>query len=291
MLKRSLFCAVVTLVPFAGSVVFAAAPASHVAGSMTVNGKKTDFRYVTAVTDSSMFFPDKRKDLVLVFSDVSVASSDVDASRLTRRWADGTLSALLLRIQPWDRQVISGNLWAGNLAKKGKQISGNGMANFLPSKFDSQSVEGRITQKKYGDDSVSLSVDVTFSAPISGGSLDFANPELASVSSTETKLTGERLPAGGGAPGAGYLAFVKALHAGGAAAIGKYLPAPMRGSSEEMKAVLPMLRDMAPKDSKITGGVSNGSQAELEMTSASGKGIVKMTHEKDGWKFNGVRPM
>jgi len=47
---------------------------------------------------------------------------------------------------------------------------------------------------------------------------------------------------------------------------------------------------MVPKDSKVTGGTSNATEAELDFSCSAGKGVAKMTREKDGWKFNGAHP-
>ena len=263
------------------------AASNQVTGSMTVNGKKTEFHHVVAVAVPGMFHHDKN-DLVIVLSDVPVAANQVEGGNLTRLWMDGKLSALLLRIEPSDKQVISGNLWAGNLAKQGRQISGNGMADFLPSKFDASHVDAHLVQKKYGDKELWMTMDATISAAIEGGKLDFTAPEPEHEMAAEKKLDGKPLPSGGGDPGAAFSAFVKAVHAGKGDAIKKMLSSDLRKSSEDMSQITPMLQDLIPNDTKVLGGISDGNNAELDITSkANGKGMVKMVREKDGWKFRG----
>ena len=263
------------------------AAANSVTGSMTVNGKKTEFHHVIAVASPGMFH-ENRKDLVIVLSDEPVAASDVEGSTLTKRWMDGKLSAILLRIQPWDKQMISGNLWAGNLAKEGRQISGNGFADFLPSKFDATHVDAHLVQKKYGDKELWMSMDATISAAIEGGKLDFTSPEPQHEMPVEKKLDGKPLPSGGGDPGAAFNAFLKAVHGNQGDAAKKLLAQDLQKNAGNMKDFLPMFQELIPKDTKVLGGISDGNNAELDITSkANGKGMVKMVREKDGWKFRG----
>lgn len=263
------------------------AAANSVTGSMTVNGKKTEFHHVVAVAARGMF-DHNRNDLVIVLSDEPVAANEVEGSTLTKRWMDGKLSALLLRIEPWDKQVISGNLWAGNLAKEGRQISGNGMADFLPTKFDAGHVDAHLIQKKYGDKELWMTMDATISAAIEGGKLDFTSPEPEHAMPAEKKLEGKKLPADGGEPGAAFTAFVKAVHAGKSDAVKNLLSSDLKKNAKDLSQVVPLFKDLIPKDTKVLGGISDGTNAELDISSAAnGKGTVKMVHEKDGWKFQG----
>ncbi len=271
----------------------AAAPAS-VKGSMTVNGTTVQLHHVVALAEEDPFHSEK-KDLVIVLSDVPVSTSDIVKKNITGIWMTGKLNAIRVEVQPWSKQAIGGNLWAAVLAKKGTQITGSGMGDFTATKLTADHVTGHLSTKDYGMSDVKLSYDATFDAPIEEGRIDLKAPapekQKNSDKTTKTQpvkmVGGKPLPAGGGDPGAAYIAYTKAIQAGVSATILKSLPKADRDSlaGADPKEAFSILKDFTPKDAKVTGGTSNGTNAELAVTSSLGKGTVTMVREADGWKY------
>ena len=75
------------------------------------------------------------------------------------------------------------------------------------------------------------------------------------------------LPAGGGDPGKAYASYVKILAAGDIDGIKKAVTAD-RGKQlddPKMKAMLPMIQSMQPKDIKVTGGTMTSKEATLNV--------------------------
>jgi hypothetical protein len=270
----------------------AAGPAT-VTGSMTVNGATVQLHYVVALAETNPFHSTK-KDLVIVLSDVPVATSDIVKKNMTAIWMTGKLNAIRIEVQPWDKQVIGGNLWAAVLATKGTQITGSGMGDFTATKLTADHVTGHLSTKDYGMSDALLSYDATFDAPIDEGRIDLQAPEPEKesdsgkgASHTVKIVGGKPLPAGGGDAGAAYLSYTKGVQSGVAAAILKYLPKADRDAlaGADTSIAFSMLKDFTPKDAKVTGGQSNGTNAALTITSSLGDGTVTMLHEADGWKY------
>jgi len=288
-LRRSAFLCAMFM--SALTAAHAAGPAA-VTGSMTVNGTTVQLHYVVALASADPFHSTKN-DLIIVLSDVPIATSDILKKNITAIWMTGKLNAIRVEVQPWDKQVIGGNLWAASLAKKGTQITGSGMGDFTATKLTADHVTGHLSTKDYGMSDALLSYDATFDAPIEEGRIDLTAPEPEkeggkAVDSHPAGIAGGKpLPAGGGEAGAAYLSYTKAVQSGVPAAILKYLPKADRDAlaGADTTGAFSMLKDFTPKEAKVRGGKSNGTNAELTVTSSLGNGTVTMVHEADGWKF------
>ncbi|HEV8435247.1 MAG TPA: hypothetical protein VGR95_17695 [Thermoanaerobaculia bacterium] len=276
------------------AVIADAADRGTVTGSMTVNGTTVQLHHVVALADANPFHS-TRKDLVIFLSDVPVSTSDIVKKNISAIWMTGKLNAIRVEVQPWDKQAIGGNLWAAVLAAKGTQITGSGMGDFTATKLTADHVTGHLSTKDYGMSDALLSYDATFDAPIEEGRIDLLAPEPEKEGDSGNGVTshpaamvgGKPLPAGGGDAGAAYLSYTKAVQSGAPAAIMKYLPKADRDAlaGGDTTAAFSILKDFTPKDAKVAGGKSNGTNAELTVTSSLGNGVVTMVHEADGWKY------
>jgi hypothetical protein len=94
------------------------------------------------------------------------------------------------------------------------------------------------------------------------------------------------LPADGGAPGAAYLALVKAIHAGDRAAIQAAQPKDRPALDDsDWARLLPRMQAMMPKQPKISGGKLYGDSAILSVSDAGSKepASAEMAREGERW--------
>lgn len=105
-------------------------------------------------------------------------------------------------------------------------------------------------------------------------------------------LPGTPLPANGGAPGAAYLALVRALGSGDVDALVRLLPAERAAemqaarNSPEFQAMMAFAKSMSPGEVRITGGRQDGDRAWVDFTAVEdGKprvGVAEMKQEAGG---------
>ena len=109
----------------------------------------------------------------------------------------------------------------------------------------------------------------------------------------------DQLPAGGGAPGAAYMAMHKATLAGDIDGMLKHATkeraAEMQKARKdpEFAAMLEFIKAMEPKEVRVVSGQADASKAELkiagkEQDGASMTGTVKLVMEGGAWKIEKV---
>ena len=115
--------------------------------------------------------------------------------------------------------------------------------------------------------------DFTFSAPLSDPNRPIGDP----------------LPAGGGEPGAAYLALVAAIHAGDLEQL-KALAPPGQAEmfdEEDAAETLEFIQMMTPTDVEIVDGSSDGSVAVLNVTGTmdgeSASGTITLERQDERW--------
>ena len=104
---------------------------------------------------------------------------------------------------------------------------------------------------------------------------------------------GEPLPAGGGEPGAAYLAFVDAIHAGDFERLKALVP-PERAAmleGEDAQDNIGFIQMMTPTDVEVVGGSSDGETAILQITGTmdgeSVTGEITLVHQDGLWMATG----
>ena len=113
------------------------------------------------------------------------------------------------------------------------------------------------------------------------------------------KPWGTALPAGGGAPGAVYMAMHKATLAGDVDGMLKHATKERAAEMQSMrkepefKGLLEMIKAMEPKEVRVVSGRADAAKAELQIAGKEGdgasmKGTVKLVMEGGAWKIEKV---
>jgi hypothetical protein len=122
---------------------------------------------------------------------------------------------------------------------------------------------------------------------------------ISGAAAVPPKAWGAALPAGGGAPGAVYMAMHKATLAGDVDGMLKYATkargAEMAKARKEpdFKMMLELIKAMEPKEVRVVSGRADASRAELQIAGkesdgASMTGTVKLVMEDGAWKIEKV---
>jgi hypothetical protein len=101
---------------------------------------------------------------------------------------------------------------------------------------------------------------------------------------------GKALPAGGGDPGKAYMALNKAMLTGDVATLKKLAPPGQMPPDDQLKQMLPMMKEMAAKNVKIVSGFVSGDSATLNVVGDSmgetgKKGTIQMTQAGGVWRL------
>ena len=225
-------------------------------GSITVNGKKTALKYAVAVRVPSSL--DKKKSQTkLLISDVQVPPAALADTFAMMKIKD--LSGVEVGIED-DGQITTGMIYSPLLTKMGGSFSAVGAHELERKDSAADTIAGRLHMSKPDDFfDYTYQYDATFAAKITDGKAAVA---------AASKTPGKALPADGGEPGAAYRNYLAAMKAGDAKKV-KSLVAKDRAKqmeSPEFKEMFAMIREMMPKDIKVTGGTIDGGKAYLVLT-------------------------
>ena len=243
-----------------------------VSGTMTANGAvvKLPFVYVWALEKG--FYEESDPTWRILFVEHAIAERDLDDMVSDTAYVElGITKTAEFGDQP-ELQVYSQSIKLA--ADSGGNISGGTYPKLELTSAGPESFAGRVwlpDPMEFFDDTIQY--DFTFSAPLSHPNAPVGDP----------------LPAGGGEPGAAYLAWVAAVHSGDLAKIKAMVPAEMAAEldGEDAKAGIEMLAILTPTDVKILGGSSDGKTAVLQvegmMDTEKVKGEVTLDKMEGHW--------
>jgi hypothetical protein len=265
--KRFVFLLLILSCAFALAVAGTTAPT--VSGTLTLDGKDYKIQQIKAETAENPF-DENKKDVVLTLTDVPAPADGSDLWDLAEK---GKIHGLIIAIdeekQP-HRMTILGVA----------QQSGNSVCDFEATKFDTKMVEGRLFLKEPNESfGHKYQFDVKFSTPVT----DTVVPVV-------DENTGKPLPAGGGEPGAAYLAYDKAVASGDLAAMKKFAAdekTKKQMSDPKAKEMLEMMKAMRATNIKIVKGFINGDRATLHLEGKDPMGGGKATAVVRMLKVNG----
>jgi hypothetical protein len=259
-------------------------------GTLTVNGKAAVLKYAYAGLEPNPF-DDKQDDIVIVLSDQPIPDEVLGQKELSsaphlahlknylkfefREGKDAGMGAFL------------GTWMVGNRVV-GHEVLGDKSLQSSPD-FDSQ-----VAPVAVGKDRVEATISTKGVTEMLSDKVDYKiafNTAVRPrpVDPTVTATNGKPLPAGGGDPGKAYLALNKAMLAGDLATLKKLAPAGELPPDEQLKQMLPMMKEMAAKNVKIVSGFVNGDNATLNLVGDSmgqkgQTGTVQMSQKGGAWR-------
>jgi len=243
-----------------------------VKGTFVANGTTVELPYVYVYAKDEGFYDPADPTWELIFVDRPIDERKVDDPI----WDAAYISLGVTRTaefgdQP-ELQVYSQDIRFS--ADQGGNVSGGTYPEIELSEAGPDRFVGRVhhtEEQKIFDDT--FTYDLTFSAPLSDPNAPI----------------GEALPAGGGEPGAAYLAWVEAIHAGDIDRLKTLVPPDMAAMLDEegVEEDLEMMKAMTPTDVDILGGSSDGETAILQVTGTmDGEAIeaeVTLMRQGDHW--------
>jgi len=264
MIRRSLMFIVLILIVLAAPAM--AGPT--VSGTLTLDGKAYPIQYVRAVTAENPF-EETKEDVQITLTDI-VPPEDSDLNELAMA---GKIHGIVVTIN--DQKEPTGLVLLGVVAKSGNQV-----CDFEPVKIDAQVAEGRVFMKE-PDEAFGrkYQFDIKFSTPVK----DLVLPPV-------DEKTGTALPAGGGEPGAAYLAYDKAMASGDLKTLLKYAPddkTKKQMSDPRAKEMLEMMKSIRATGIKILKGFVSGNRATLQVEGKEPEGGAKTTAQVRMVKVNG----
>jgi hypothetical protein len=256
-------------------IAASASAADRASGTFTVNNKSVKLDHVYAVPRENPF--DKKKtDTVVVLTDraldPAVLRDDFGLVRIK------DLSAIEVQITG-EKEVVSAMLFSSAFEKM-NNISATGMHELTTTVFTPSRIAGTISAKpsEFFDNHFAYKADFDVSV-------------LSAAALAEPPPKGTPLGAGGGEPGKAYDAFRKVLASGDVAALRKAVSAERAKAMDDpdFLKMLPLLREMEPKNVKITGGAVDGERATLLVTAKdeheTSTGTVVLVRERGAWKI------
>jgi hypothetical protein len=244
-------------------------------GQLVVDGKAIKLNYVYARTDYN-FFDEKKNNTLLLFTETPVADVSVEAVGVTglqKIKEAGNRYVVKYEITNEEGAMTTADIWeVGALSDDSSAMSATTI--FRPEidllKNNDTVVEGRLytaVPVKWFDHTYEL--NVAFHAPVKG------DAEKAPV----TAKNGVKLPVGGGAPGAAYMKFTKALEAAKtarelvsvmqvsltASLIEEMQPSPNAGPvpKELEEFAFQLLKAQVIERAQVTGGFISGDKATI----------------------------
>jgi hypothetical protein len=249
-------------------------------GTLTVNGKTVQLKYVYAALKEDPFDKKKKATQLLVTDQAIPADAASDEFRLMEVRDKQKLNGVMVLITG-DKRIVSGAVYSP-LLKKMDYVSGVGMQQLELTTHTAARVAGRVWLEKPHDffDNI-YQYNITFDAAIGAQKSD--KPE---------QPKGTPLPAGGGDPGKAYDTYRKALMGGNIPALRKSVVAEHAKDldSPDFKDQLKMIQAFQPKNVKVTGGAVDGDTATLLATAKDGSetsnGTITMLREGGAWKLS-----
>jgi hypothetical protein len=253
-------------------VAVANQPTATVEGSLVANGETVQLPYVYAYAEKKGFYDEADPTWEVLFVAQPIAERDLDDTIWDSAYVrlGITLSATFddePTLQVYSQDIRFPGESSGNL-------SGGSYPQLELSATGPDRITGRVyhteTQKFFDD---TFQFDFTFVAPLS----DPFGP------------IGDPLPTNGGEPGAAYLAWTKAIHAGDVEQLKSLVPADKAEmlDGEDVKETLEFMAMMTPTDVTIVGGSSDGQTAILQVTGTmdgeSVEGEITLIREEGLW--------
>jgi hypothetical protein len=262
------------VLPLLLGIAASAFAADHASGTFTVNGKTVKLDHVYAVPRENPF--DKTKtDTVVILADraldAAVLRDDFGLMEVKG------VSAIQVQITG-EKEIVSGMLYSDAFAKM-SNISATGMHKLTTTAFTPSHIAGSLSAEpgEFFDNHYAYNADFDVSV-------------TAPAALVEPPPKGTPLAAGGGEPGKAYDTYRKVLASGDVAALRKAVSAERSKAMDDPDFVkmLPLIREMEPKNVKITGGAVDGERATLLVTAAdeheTSTGTVTMVRERGAWK-------
>jgi hypothetical protein len=259
-------------IPVAG----ASEAAASVEGTLVVNGTTVELPYVYAYAQKTGFYDEADPTWTLLFVSRPVDERSLDDHIFDAAYVRVGITLSAEFSDEPELQVLSQDIRFSADAQG--NVSGGTYPELELSSVGPETFAGRVYHTEpaeFFDDT--FQYDFSFSVPLS----DPFGP------------IGEPLPAGGGEPGAAYLAFVDAIHAGDLERLKTLVP-PERAAmleGEDAQDNIGFIQMMTPTNVEIVGGSSDGETALLEITGTmdgeSVTGEITLVHQDGLWMATG----
>ena len=257
------------ILSFQAAVAFA----DSAKGTFTLDDTTYTISSVQAKTDENPFDKSK-KDVLVLLTDKPVQESDFDALTLDTRAEAGEIHGILVRLE--DARQATGLTVLGTV-----QRSGNFVCSFDSTTFEPARVAGRVYLKEPDQ---SFGRKYTFDVEFDTEVKDVAD-------TTPEENSGTPLPPDGGEPGKAYREYEKAIVAGNAAAIKKYLVPEQAKKLDDPQAanMLGLMKMMRAQEVKIVNGFLLGERAILTLegkdpiSSNKTQGTARMRNINGKW--------
>lgn len=250
--------------------------AASVEGALVVNGTTVELPYVYAWAQKTGFYDEADPTWTLLFVSHPIDERDLDGHIFDAAYVRVGITLSAEFSDEPELQVLSqdirfsadaqGNVSGGTYPQL--ELASAGPETFAGRVFHAEPAE-------FFDDT--FQYDFSFSVPLS----DPFGP------------IGEALPAGGGEPGAAYLAFVDAIHAGDLERL-KALVSPEQATmleGEDARDNIEFIQMMTPTEVVVLGGSSDGETALLEITGTvdgePARGEITLVHQDGLWIATG----
>lgn len=225
------------------------APAK-VSGALMANGEKVELPYAYAIELEKGFYDPTDPAWKLVFVDRPIAERDLDGMIWEAAFVELEITLTSEFDDEAELQVYAQNMRL--TAGSGGNLSGGTYPELEIETTGPERIVGRVFHpqaQEFFDDTYQY--DFTFDLP-------FSDPDAP---------IGDPLPAGGGAPGEAYLAWVKAIHAGDIQGLKKLVPPEMAAELDGPEAAegMEFMKLMTPTEVKVLGGSSDGQTAILQV--------------------------
>lgn len=260
-------CAVVLGPTWTGS-----ASEPSVTGVLEANGETVELPYVYVWAEEEGFFEPEDPTWTLLFVDREIEERELDGMLWGAAFVELKITETAEFTDAPELTVYGQNIRFS--ADTPGNISGGSYPELEVTTFGPDQFEGRVYHaepQEFFDDVFRF--DFTFAAPLSDPNRPIGDP----------------LPAGGGEPGAAYMALVEAIHAGDLERLKALAPsdqAEMLGD-EDAAEMLEMIQMMTPKDIEIVSGSSDGSLAILKvsgtMDGQPASGTITLERQDDRW--------
>jgi hypothetical protein len=245
-------------------------------GSFTANGEKVELTHVYLYAQKEGFYDKEDPTWTLLFVAGPIEERKLD----DHIWDSAYIRIGITETSEFSEEprieVLSQDIRFS--AEQAGNISGGTYPALELTSAGPEGFEGRVWHaevQEFFDDT--FQYDFTFSVPMSDPSAPIGDP----------------LPAGGGEPGAAFVAWCDAIHSGDMERIRKLVPAEQAAMFDEpsqrdqIMEELEFMKLMTPTEVVVLGGSSDGETAILEVTGTMdgepAKGEITMTKWGDGW--------
>lgn len=263
---NSLFSSLLVATTLVVPVLAVSEEAATVSGHLVDNGETVELPYVYAYVEKEGFYDPSDPAWRVIFSAEEIAPRDLDNSFFEFPYIIFAFTLVSDFDDEPALEIYSQNL---QLPSRNGAISGGADPLFEIESTGPDRFAGRLWLDEmvefFGD---TYQYDLTFSAPFS----DINAP------------IGDPLPAGGGEPGAAYIAWTKAIRSMDIGALKSMVPQEQAEmlDAPEAQENLEFMQAMTPADIEIAGGSSDGTMALLEVRgTVDGRGVQgEITLEK-----------